>query len=239
MVLSSVIVLSACIEIEIRTKINPDGSGIQQWSFTTSALFAGKIREQVKNEPLFKGLNLEFSEEYKEGDFILKTRIPFQSVGQIKNDYFESHLEKSGFFQTRYDFTQTWKATPENGKALFQDSAEGLGPNSLNVSMDLAGSIVGSNADKVEGSTVHWSIPMNPLTQARVLRVQWMRWNTNRIAAVSLLALAIVLAVFVVLRKRGQAPIAKLPEKTGVTCAQCGSIVPEDSAFCNKCGVKL
>ena len=159
----------------------------------------------------------------------MKTRIPFQSVGQIKNDYFESHLEKSGFFQTHYDFTQTWKATPENGKALFQDSTEGFGPNSLNVSMEVAGSISGSNADTVEGSTAHWSIPMKPLTQARVLRVQWMRWNPNRIAAVSLLALAIALAAFVILRKRSQPPIAKLPEKTSVTCAQCGSIAPEGS----------
>lgn len=238
-ILSSVLVLSACIEIEIRTKINPDGSGIQQWSFTTSALFAGKIREQVKNEPLFKGLNLELSEEYKEGDFILKTRVPFQSVSQIKNDYFESHLQKSGFFRTRYDFTQTWKALPKNGKALFQDSVEGFGPNALRISVEVSGSIVGSNADTVEGSTAHWSIPMSPLTQNRVLRVQWLRWNPNRIAAISLLALVTALAVFVIIRKRGQPSTAKLPEKTGAACPQCGSIVPEGSTFCNKCGVKL
>jgi hypothetical protein len=227
------------VEVEVRTQIHPDGSGVQQWSFTSTALLATKVRDQIKNGSFFKGMNLEFSEEYKEGDFILKTQIPFQKVEQLKNPYFDVQLAKSGFFKTSYGYTQTWKARPENSAPLFQDSMSGFGSNSMKISVEMKGTLTGSNADHEEGSTAHWNIPMSQLNQNRVLKAQWTLWNVNRIAAAGILLGSAVLALFIILRKHKNISVSETDGKQEMLCSGCGSNNPVGSVFCNKCGAKL
>jgi zinc-ribbon domain len=231
------IVHSACIEVDIQTKIRPDGSGTQSWTFTTTALLGSKVRDEVQNGPLFKGLNLKFTEEYREGDFILKTQIPFQKVNQLKNQYFESQLEEKGFFKTTYNYREIWKPLAANTRSLFPNSMEGLGPNWLKISVEMDGSLIDSNADHVDGATVHWTIPMSQLHQKRELRARWTLWQKDRVMVASLLPVLAVIVLFFLLRKR---QIPQSAEKAKVTvCTQCGSTVPLGSTFCNKCGNKL
>jgi hypothetical protein len=238
LILISVLATLACVDIDIKTKINPDGSGIQNWTITTSALLANKIRTQIKQEPLFKGLKLEFTEEYKEGDFILKTRIPFQNVGQLKNQYFEVRLQKNGFFQTKYDYTEVWKAS--TGAKLLQDTENAFRPKSVKVSVEACGTILNSNAENVEGQIAHWTIPIGGLTQDRVLRIQWQRWNMDRIIGISLAALLLVLVLFWILKKSQKVePTGVAPSANSKACSNCNALLSEDSAFCNKCGTKV
>lgn len=238
LILISVLATLACVDIDIKTKINPDGTGIQNWTITTSALLANKIRTQIKQEPLFKGLKLEFTEEYKEGDFILRTRIPFQNVGQLKNQYFEVRLEKNGFFQTKYDYTEVWKAS--TGAKLLQDTENAFRPKSVKVSVEACGTILNSNAENVEGQIAHWTIPIGGLTQDRVLSIQWERWNVDRIIGISLAALLAALVLFVILKKSQKAETTgDTPAANSKACSNCNALLSEDSAFCNKCGTKL
>jgi ribosomal protein L40E len=231
--------LNGCVDIEIKTKINPDGTGVQMWTITTSALLATKVRTQVREEPLFKGLKLEFSEEYKEGDFIIRTRIPFQNVNQLKNNYYEVRLEKDGFFRTTYDYTETWKTGSENGQKLFQNTGGAFAPKSVKASVEVNGPIVQSNAERMEGQTAYWTIPIGEPAQNKVLRVQWARWNWNRVIVVSLLPLLFVTAMLIVLRGRKSEQATDSTAARSSLCTQCGAMVPENSSFCHKCGTKL
>ncbi len=238
LILLTTLTLSACVEVEVRTKIHSDGTGVQQWTITTSALLASKIRKQIKEGPLFKGLKVEFSEEYKEGDFILRTRIPFQNVSQLKNEYYEVHWEKNGFFRTEYTYREIWKAAGKDRK-LFEDPESAIGPESIKVSVEADGSIVESNADRVEGQTAHWTIVPGEFSQNKLLTLQWVRWNVARIASLSLLLLSVLAVLLAALRRRRRLRSGGAESSTGSPCPQCNAIVLEGSAFCNKCGTKL
>ena len=38
---------TGCVDVDIRTEVHADGSGIQDWRFTTTALLAEKLKEEA------------------------------------------------------------------------------------------------------------------------------------------------------------------------------------------------
>src|SRR5438105_7008093 len=85
---------TGCVDVDIRTEVHSDGSGIQDWRFTTTALLAEKLKEELKKDPFLREHLNNLSEQFREGDYILSLTIPFHSVAEIQDSSREVHFEK-------------------------------------------------------------------------------------------------------------------------------------------------
>src|SRR3990172_4516935 len=102
-----VLSLSGCVDIDLHTRVGQDGSGVQHWQFTTTALLAGQIRQRIERDPLFRKKNAKISEQFKEGDFILTVEIPFGQVLELNANDHQVDFEKTGLFRKTYTYTKT------------------------------------------------------------------------------------------------------------------------------------
>jgi len=226
--------LAGCIDIQIRTVVYPDGSGSQSWKFTTTALLANQIKQQLEKDSFFRKLRPKITEEFKEGDYILGADIPFKDVTELQNGRHVFRLEKKGIFKRTYFYTESWEQAVDDRGFLTQ-SAGGLVPITLKVSLELPGKIVDSNAEVVEGSIAKWSLPVTDLFHPKSLWAKSEKWNLLFLAPLVLLSFAGAAAVaFLLTRTLRRREVA-----AQVRCSNCGAGVPGGSAFCNACGIKL
>jgi len=229
---------TACVDIDIKTKINADGSGTQSWKLTTTALLASQIREQVERDPFFNKKGKKTSEEFKEGDYTLSIDLPFQDIKELKDKGHDSFLEKTGLIRKTYNYSETW--TPQFGadSALLKRRASSFFPVTLKFSVELPGKIIESNADHLEGNVASWNIPLSDLTQSKSLRAKSVRWNLALIIPLALILIFafFALALLVILRRKRTPTV--LPAAM-MDCPNCHKSIPSGSAFCNFCGGKI
>lgn len=220
----------SCVEIAVKTTIIEDGSGTQNWQITTTALLAGEVRKKIENDPFFKKNNAKITEEFKEGDYILKAEIPFQKVGALQEKDHELHLEQKGFFKKTYAYTETWKRDVNPNARLLWKGAGSMVPLTLKISIELPGKIIESNADVVENNVAQWNISVGDIVDSKTLLVQSTQWN--RLVLIPLGIVILMGAGTVVLL------IARRP-RANALCNYCGAVVPGGSTFCKDCGAKL
>ena len=233
-ILLALFALAGCVDIQIKTVIYPDGSGSQSWKFTTTALLANQIKQQLDKDSFFRKLRPKITEEFKEGDYILGAEIPFKDVTELQNGRHIFRFEKTGFLKRTYFYTESWEQAVDDRGVLTQN-AGGLVPITMKVSVELPGTIVDSNAEAVEGSIAKWSIPVTDLFHPKSLWAKSEKWNFFLLVPLAMLSLAGAAAVaFLLTRTLRQREAAAL-----VRCSTCGAAVPGGSAFCNACGTKL
>lgn len=226
--------LAGCIDIQIKTIVYPDGSGSQSWKFTTTALLANQIKQQLEKDSFFRKLRPKITEEFKEGDYILGADIPFKDVTELQNGRHIFRFEKSGIFKRTYFYTESWEQAVDDRGFLTQN-AGGLVPITLKVSLELPGKIVDSNAEVVEGSIAKWSLPVTDLFHPKSLWAKSEKWNLLFLAPLVLLSFAGAAAVAFLLTRT----LRRKEAAAQVRCSNCGGGVPGGSAFCNVCGTKL
>jgi hypothetical protein len=234
-----ILTLAGCVDIDIRTKINRDGGGVQRWGFTTSALIGDKIKKEILNDPYFQKLPGKIQEEYKEGDYILTWQAPFQNVSELERGWHAVHFEKRGVFRNVYSYSEVWEL--KSGTRLDEINKKwgALVPLTVKTTIELPGRIVDSNADLVQDNAATWNIRLNDLTPARTLRLQTVEWNLRLlIPLVVIVGLGLIGVLVAVLLSMKKSPSRAITAVTSV-CSNCNRPVPPGSAFCNGCGAKL
>jgi len=235
-----ILFLTGCVDIDLKTTIHTDGSGTQTWRFTTTALLASQIKKQIQNDPLFGRNKTRFSDEFKEGDYILSAAIDFKDVSELQARYRNITLDKTGILRKTYTYTETWKQNVDDN-GIIARNAGGLVPVTIKVAVEMPGRIVDSNAQTIDGRIARWNLPVNELIQPKTFRVVSRRWNLALLVPALLVVCGLIASIilFVVLG-------AKKPELAGAAgsigqkkCATCQSVVPPGSLFCNVCGAKL
>jgi hypothetical protein len=235
-----VLLLAGCVDVEVKTTIRPDGSGKQSWQFTSTALLATRVREQIERNPFFKRTKAKITDEFKEGDYILHADLEFSEITDLEDNFRSINFEKKGIFHTTYVYTETWKHSFDQG-GLIPQQAQGLVPITLKLSVELPGKIVDSNAETVEGSTAQWSMPITDLVQSKTFRVVSQRWNLFVLLPVLFLGLAGLagLGFFVLTALHKPRSVAVTSASAAAQCPSCQSTVPAGSLFCNVCGTRL
>jgi hypothetical protein len=227
---------SSCVDIDIRTRINPDESGVQTWKFRTTALLAGEIKKQVERDTLFQRKGVKISDEFKEGDYILTAEIPFGKVSELSGESHELRFEKSGFLKRTYSYTETWSRQVDTGSRLAWQGAGTFSRVTLQISVEMPGKISESNADQMEGAVAQWSIRMTDLVESRSLQAKSTQWNLLVLIPALVAGMMVVATIgFLVLTASSR----KSTSSAGASCPGCGLSVPKGSAFCNSCGRKL
>lgn len=235
-----ILALTGCVDIDIHTKINQDGTGVQRWSFHTSALIADKIKKEIQNDPYFQKLPGTVQEEFKDGDYLLTWEAPFQNVAELEGGWHAVHFEKHGVFRKRYSYSEVW--TLKSGTRLDEINKKwgGLVPLTVKTTVELPGKIEESNADLVQDNAATWNIRLDDLTPSKTLRVQTVEWNLRLLVPLVLivgLGLIGVLVAVLLSMKRSSSSRAVAPATS--VCPHCSRPVPAGSSFCNGCGAKL
>jgi len=227
-------VATGCVDIEVHTKVEENGSGVQTWRFTSTALLASQIKQQIQRNPFFgKGTT---KDQYKEGDYIFENTIPFQDVAELRNFDRDVRFASQGWLIKTHRYTEVWKRSGHVGGFL-EENARGIVPITLKVSVELPGRITESNADSREEATAHWTIPISELGKSKILTVTSRSVNwVLVIPAIVILVGAIaggVLFIYFTSRK------SRAPALPATPCSSCGASVPAGSSFCNFCGEKI
>lgn len=232
------IFLCGCLEIDVHTKMESDGSGKQVWKLTTSALLAQEAKRRLESHPFFRDNHARIWDEFREGDYILFAEFQFDDVNTVQNDDMEIRFEKSGWLKQTFSYTETWKRSfSESG--LLTKQAGGLIPARLNITVEMPGKIIHSNADQTDGSTARWSFPITDLVTSKLLQVESESWNWNLL--IFLLAFPVVIfsgLIFLMMSYYRKAH-AKESSANTFSCPGCGFRVSSGSIFCNSCGKRL
>jgi rRNA maturation endonuclease Nob1 len=223
--------LTGCVDIEVRTRIEDDGSGKQNWKFVTTALLASELKKQIASDPFFSRHG-NFKDEFKQGDYILSMEIPFDKVEELKSPGHEVRFKRTGFFKTTCMYSETWKQNVQDKQSLLTKRAESIVPVTIKVSVLMPGRIVDSNAETVDGSTARWSLSLQDISEQRLLTATSKHWNTAM-----LISLAMFVSTAVALGLLLLSPAVK--RKPQLSCPACKRTVPEGSSFCNRCGANL
>jgi hypothetical protein len=226
--------LVGCVEIEVNTKVDQKGSGVQRWKFSGSALLSSEMKKQVENNRFFSKWTIQ--DQFKEGDYILEAALKFKDIGDLRNVDRDVRFESNGWILKTHTYTEVWKRSGQPSGLLAQH-AKGLVPVTLRVSVDLPGRIIQTNADYKEGSVARWSIPVSDLVSARMLLAKSQSWNW-RLLIPGVVGMMVALAglAFLVFRSGKRSGIPPAPS---IACPTCGAKVAGGSAFCNFCGNRI
>ena len=235
LLLAALVLCSAgCIDIEIHTKVEANGSGVQTWRFTSTALLASQIKNQITNNPFFaKAIT---KDQYKEGDYIMESSIPFKDVSELRNFDRDVRFTSEGWLFKTNTYTEVWKSTGKAGGFL-AEHAKGLVPITLKINVEMPGRITDTNADSHQGTTATWTVPISDFAASKILTVtsRSLNWVLMSMLAIVFLAIAGAVAFFVYsVSKKSRTPVA-----AAIPCPACGANVPAGSTFCNFCGKDL
>ena len=217
--------------MEVHTKMNRNGSGVQTWHFQTTALLAGDVQKQIENDPFFqKGKKL--AEEFKDGDFIMVLEYPFRKINELVYKGRDIHFDRAGWFRVTCTYTEVWDRSFGDISGSIAKQGGNMSPLTLKVAVEMPGSIIRTNAPETNGATAVWRFTLGELAGSRVLLVQSVYWNWSLIAPLFLVILAGVAALTVsILRKRAR--------NAPVPCPSCGAKTSHVSVFCSACGARI
>jgi hypothetical protein len=222
---------SGCVEIEVKTTVQENGSGTQLWRFNGTGILASEIKKQVQNNKYFK--HSAIRDHFKEGDYILETNIDFKDVSELRNADREVQFVTTGFLMKTHTYTEVWKRSGDPAGLLAQH-AQGLVPVTFRVAIELPGSIIETNADWKEGAVARWTVSVSDLASSKMLVAKSRSWNWALIVPAIIILIA-AFAGFIILGYR-MVQRQREPALPTSTCSTCGANVPVGSTYCNFCG---
>lgn len=222
---------AGCVEIEVHTKMDRSGKGVQTWHFQTTALLAGEIQKAIENDPFFKK-GKKVLEEFKEGDFITVLEYPFTKVNELAYKGRDIQFDRRGWVRVHCTYTEVWdKHFGDVSRELAKHGGSMI-PLTLKVSVEMPGRIVRTNAPETDGSTVSWKFTVADITGSRALMVESVYWNWALILPTA--------GFFLLLLGGGTAMLVKKRAANApILCPSCASKNPKASTFCASCGVRL
>jgi hypothetical protein len=221
------LVMTGCVDLEVRTEFQADGSGVQVWRFTSSALLATQVKKFVDSYPLLKN-GVRIWDEYRKGEYLLGVKLPFKKVQELQDNGRHVQFVTKGWLQKSCTYTETWEDTVTNRQGPFAEQAGNLIPVKLRWLVVMPGKIVESNADEITDNQAVWVLTLTEYGTPRSFTARSKYWNTPVIVLVALGAFAIVALVFFANRKRA--------ERNQKQCLQCGTFISTSAAFCSACG---
>lgn len=228
-----VILTTACVDIQVKTRIDSDGSGMQYWKFVTTALLAGELKKQIELDSFFSKHG-KFKDEFKEGDYILTMEVPFDKVEELKASGRNVEFTSKGFLRSTFSYKETWNRNLQDPSSILTKRAESIVPVTMKISVVMPGKIIDSNAENIEGSTAFWNLSLQDITQPKTLTATSKRWNAGTLIALLMLVSTAVAFSILLMNPAGRQFLSKRP-----LCPSCKSAVPIGSAFCNHCGASL
>jgi hypothetical protein len=223
--------LAGCVEVEVHTKMDRRGQGVQTWHFETTALMAGEIQKKIENDPFFrKGKKL--LEEFKDGDFIMVLEYPFKKVNELSYKGRDIQWTCSGWFRKKCTYTEVWDKELGDVTGPLARGAGDMIPLTLRVSVEMPGKIVRTNAEETEGSTAKWRFRLGDLAGSKALLVESVHWNWILIAPAG--AVLILCAAGL-----GIAIVRKCALHMPVACPSCGARTSPHATFCASCGARM
>jgi hypothetical protein len=221
------LLMTGCVDLEVRTEFQPDGSGVQVWRFTSSALIAAQVKKFVDSYPLLKN-GVRIWDEYRKGEYLLGVKIPFKKVQELQDNGREVHFETKGWLRKTCTYTEIWKDTVTNRQTPFAEQAGNLIPVKLRWLVLMPGEITESNADEITGSQAVWTLTITEYGTPHTFTARSAYWNTPLIVFLSAAAFAIIALIFFATRKRA--------ERNQTQCRNCGTVISSSAAFCSACG---
>lgn len=221
------LLMTGCVDLEVRTEFQPDGSGVQVWRFTSSALVAAQVKKFVDSYPLLKN-GVRVWDEYRKGEYLLGVKLPFKKVQELQDNGREVRFETKGWLRKTCTYTESWKDTVTNRQGPFAEQAGNLIPVKLRWLVVMPGKIVESNADEITGGQAIWTLTLTEYGTPRTFTARSNYWNTPLIVLLSVAGFAITALVFFATRKRG--------ESKQFQCRFCGTVISSSATFCSACG---
>lgn len=228
-----VIVSTGCVDIQVKTRIDSDGSGTQYWKFVTTALLAGELKKQIESDSFFSKHG-KFKDEFNEGDYILTMEVPFDKVEELKASGRDVKFTSTGFLRSTFSYKEIWNRNLQDPSSILTKRAESIVPVTMKISVVMPGKIIDSNAESIDGSTALWNLSLQDIAQPKTLTATSRRWNVATMIALLMLISTAVAFSILLMNPTGRQMLRKRP-----LCPSCKSAVPIGSAFCNHCGATL
>jgi hypothetical protein len=221
------LLMTGCVDIEVRTEFQADGSGVQVWRFTSSALIAAQVKKFVDSYPLLKN-GVRIWDEYRKGEYLLGVKLPFKKVQELQDNGRQVRFETKGWLLKTCTYTETWQDTVTNRQGPFAEQAGNLIPVKLRWLVLMPGKIVESNADEITDNEAVWVLTLTEYGTSRSFTARSEYWNTPIIVLLSVVVFAGLALLFFANRKRA--------ERTQTPCRNCGALISSTAAFCSACG---
>lgn len=221
------LLMTGCVDLEVRTEFQPDGSGVQVWRFTSSALIATQVKKFVDSYPLLKN-GKRIWDEYRKGEYLLGVKLPFKKVQELQDEGREIRFETKGWLRKTCTYTEVWKDTITNRAGPFAEQAGSLIPVKLRWLVMMPGTITESNADEITGSQAIWTLTLTEYGTPRTFTARSIYWNTPLIVLFSFAGVAVLAFVFLATRSRAK--------RNQLKCSFCGTIISSSASFCSACG---
>ncbi len=226
-IIISLLLTAACVDLQVETKFKSNGSGVQVWHFTSSALMAGEIKKYVDSHPLLKH-GKKLLDEYKKGEYWLSLEIPFEKVTELQADSREIRFQTKGWFKKTSTYSEFWKKQLGGSFGPLAEKTGAILPVKVKWQITMPGKIQESNADEINGAVATWNLTLTDFAAQHSFSARSTHWNVPVLAGTAAVALAILGLGWVGLQKHAQ--------KRRIKCIGCGMIISSNSAYCSKCG---
>lgn len=221
------LLMTGCVDLEVRTEFKPNGSGVQVWRFTSSALIAAQVKKFVDSHPLLKN-GKRLWDEYRKGEYLLGLELPFNTATELQDDTREVRFETKGWLKQTCSYTEIWKENPSGSSGLFAEQTGALLPVKVRWLVMMPGEITESNADDITGGQAVWTLTLTEIGSPRTFKARSTYWNTRLIVFVTAVGLTALAIVWVGVRK--------LIARKRSVCRYCGTAISPSAAFCGACG---
>jgi hypothetical protein len=152
LLVSGCLVLTGCMDVQIRFVVHADGSGVETWHVEIQpdgaalGLNAASFREEMLKDAAFRRTGVEITDgKAPNGNQTITMVAPFQDPAQI-NDAKE-HV--------------TFTKLPDGKKCLLRMNSGGFGTGMamvhVTLDVEMPGKITASNADQVSGNVAHFT----------------------------------------------------------------------------------
>jgi hypothetical protein len=213
---AAVLMLPGCINYEQNTKLRSDGSGtmvIHYWTEESVANFMSGDKlnfngSEVPQQYQAKGVTVKKAEaETNASDSTrhMRVTLEFDDITALSNT--------KGFKGTKFTFVRTGNNIVFKQVMEANSSAGGLGLEKYAITYvyDMPGTVVSSNATKVEGSTLTWSYKLPELSKEVMLTATISvggGLSGGMLAAIIGAAVVLISVItFILLRRKSSAPV--------------------------------
>jgi hypothetical protein len=215
-----------CVDLQVETNFKSNGSGVQIWHFTSSALMAGQIKKYVDSHPLLKH-GKKILDEYKKGEYWLALEIPFSKVNELQDESREIRFQKKGLFRRTYTYSEFWKKQLGGTAGPIAEKAGEILPVKVKWQITMPGTIQESNADEVHEGVAVWNLTLTDFAAQHSFSARSTAWNFPLLIILTIAIAGLFALSWFVVKKYGFKRIK---------CAACGILIPADSLYCNRCG---
>jgi hypothetical protein len=238
LLLSACLILTGCMDVQIRFVVHADGSGVETWHVeikpdaAAMGLNAASFKEEMLKNPALRRPGVEITDgKAPNGNQTITMVAPFQDAAQISDA--SSQV--------------TFAKLPDGKKCSLRLNlgglANGMAMVHITLDVEMPGKITASNADQIAGNVAHFT--SFPRAEALYVESETSMFGWGNVGVIAGLAGLVVALAALWLRRGNQAVpairyvSANRTQAVADACGQCGTPTRSRSRFCRKCGMAL